>query len=356
MKRVNNLHKQTVFKNFLLIFLWVAFLNVHGQGVQFSQFYAAPLYLNPALAGQEKDVYFGFNYRSQWNSLESPYSTGQFSIIHPILLKGSEYRHVGGVGFSAFRDVTGLNGEFKTTGINFSGAYNVSLNDNQILFMGLQAGIVQKKVDLSHLRWGSQYDYYIGYDSRIIPSVGDISEKNIFPVFNAGFIWHYEKKKKEYLGVDFRSFLGVAFSNLNRPDESLLHDGTNALPWLYKLHGGLEFVLSRSLKISPNFLIMSQNRVQQYNIGGYVTFTKLGNPYSLKSRSIDLQLGSWYRLKDSFILMMGIGTENMAAGFSYDLNASNLRYSNLVRGTYEMSMSYKILKGKGIRKFATPLM
>jgi len=42
-----------------------------AQEVQFSQFNASSLYLNPALAGVENDVTFNSNFRSQWSSIST---------------------------------------------------------------------------------------------------------------------------------------------------------------------------------------------------------------------------------------------------------------------------------------------
>ena len=38
----------------------------NAQDIQFSQYYAAPLYLNPALAGINQIGRAGINYRNQW--------------------------------------------------------------------------------------------------------------------------------------------------------------------------------------------------------------------------------------------------------------------------------------------------
>src|ERR1700722_1992771 len=45
-------------------------LNVHAQDIHFSQFYEAPLDLNPALCGAFPGLVYGeLNYRSQWGSV-----------------------------------------------------------------------------------------------------------------------------------------------------------------------------------------------------------------------------------------------------------------------------------------------
>src|SRR6187549_4036717 len=48
---------------------------VTAQDPQFSQFYAAPLYLNPAFAGATQQGRVGMNYRNQWPSIDANFTT-----------------------------------------------------------------------------------------------------------------------------------------------------------------------------------------------------------------------------------------------------------------------------------------
>lgn len=333
-------------------------LNLLAQNPYFSQYYAAPLYLNPALAGANREIDLGVNYRSQWNSDDAPYELSQFSFIYPIMINyGARLKHLGGVGFTAFRDVAGEGAIFKTTGLNIGGSYRISLNKSHTILTGLQAGIVQKSVDLSRLRWGSQYDEFIGFDDRLAPSIGDINEQAIFPTFEAGLFWHYALEVPSYVtSGSWAVFSGFSVANLNQPDESLLRDGTSKLPMLFKLHGGVEYRASRSFKVSPSFLLMRQNHNKQYNIGSYFTYTIISDPYSRQPKTFNLQAGVWRRIKDSYTFMIGGSGRNLSAGFSYDMNTTSMRMSNLGKSAYEISLRYKIDKGKEIRRFSTPLM
>ena len=45
-------------------------VKLQAQDPQFSQFYAAPLYLNPGFAGTTPYIRAGANFRSQWPSLD----------------------------------------------------------------------------------------------------------------------------------------------------------------------------------------------------------------------------------------------------------------------------------------------
>jgi len=49
----------------LCVLMLVAGETVTAQDAQFSQFYAAPLYLNPAFAGSTSQALVGANYRNQ---------------------------------------------------------------------------------------------------------------------------------------------------------------------------------------------------------------------------------------------------------------------------------------------------
>ena len=53
-------------------------LDTKSQDPQFSQFYAAPLYLNPGFAGTTPYIRAGANFRSQWPSLDANFTTYSF--------------------------------------------------------------------------------------------------------------------------------------------------------------------------------------------------------------------------------------------------------------------------------------
>lgn len=333
-------------------------INLLAQNPFFSQYYAAPLYLNPALAGADREISFGINHRSQWNSNDAPYELSQFSFTYPIIMqRGAHAKHLGGVGFSVYRDMAGESGTFKTHGLGLTGSYRIAVTRAHTILTGIQAGFVQKRVDLGHLQWGSQYDDFIGYDDRIAPSIGNINEQASFPIFEAGLVWHYAHQEHTYSsGSRWAVFSGFTASNLNRPDESLLKDGTRPLPILMKLHGGLEYRSSRSFKLSPSFLLMTQNGHTQYNIGSYFTYSFISDPFSRQPKTFNIQAGIWKRLKDSYTFMLGGSGRNMSVGLSYDMNTSSMRFHNLGKSAYEISLKYKIDKGKDIRRFSTPLM
>jgi type IX secretion system PorP/SprF family membrane protein len=337
------------------LLLLLCSLCCQAQDPYFSQFYASAVYLNPALVGVEKDMYFGINYRSQWTSLGTPFTTGQFSFSTPLGKNTPINLHRNGLGITVYTDVAGENKQFRSNGVSVAFAHDIVLGAdfNQVISFGGQAGLIQKRVDYTHLQWGSQYDPSVGFNPGLVSSAGQFAEQLIIPTLSYGVVWYLNPRKNDvYDG--FSGFVGFAASNLNRPNESMLTSELNRLPILYKLHGGAEWQLSQNFAISPNFLAMQQNNVRQFNIGSYLTYKTLSEKSA--SAPFDFMLGGWYRVNDSFIFSTGVQAKKYSIGLSYDLNVSTLRHYTYGKGAYEISIAYRISKETQIRRFSTPLM
>ena len=324
------------------VFACIAF-SANAQDAVFSQFYNSTLYLNPALAGIEQDVTVVFGHRSQWRALQFPYTTTQVSAIIPYY----KSRHtkplgrIGGVGVSIYQDRAGENNNFKTTGGNISGAYNLPLDKAHVnvFTFGMQIGAINKNVDPQGLQWGEQYNPYVGFDADISPSDVSSLRGRTFIDINAGvFYWWSPINTGRNLINSANS--GLSVSHLNHPNESLLDTESQQLPLLWKYHGGMVFNMSHKALASVNLLTATQDRSVQYNVGTYFSY-KLTTIHEGKMRYGVARLGTWYRVKDSFILLTEFETAIFKVAFSYDWNTSSLRYQNRGVGTYEINLQYR---------------
>ena len=81
----------------VVLFGWMS-LNASAQDPQFTQFYANPLYLNPAFAGSHGCPRFATNYRNEWPSLSGNYVT--YSVSYDQYFKTIS----GGIGVIATHD------------------------------------------------------------------------------------------------------------------------------------------------------------------------------------------------------------------------------------------------------------
>ena len=77
-----------------------------GQDMQFTQFNAAPLYLNPAFAGATIEHRFATNYRNQWSGIPGHFVNSTFAYDHNL----SEFNSGLGLVFARERAGTGALG------------------------------------------------------------------------------------------------------------------------------------------------------------------------------------------------------------------------------------------------------
>ncbi|MEX2230627.1 MAG: PorP/SprF family type IX secretion system membrane protein [Cyclobacteriaceae bacterium] len=337
---------------FILALSLVAMQNVRSQDPVFSQFYTSSLYLNPALAGLEKDVILGLNYRSQWTGVNLPFKTFQFSAIHPIIQQGVRTKHLGGFGGTLFSDEAGPNREVVSQGFSVASSYNFHLNrnGNHLIATALQFGLVQRQINMDALQWSSQYSAALGYDASL-PGENLISDRVTSPVINAGVIWRLVID--DHLGPVKMYYSGFAVSNINRPRGFFL-DRRETPAVLYKIHGGYVHSFGNGFEISPNYLVQYQKKTQ-INVGGYGAYS-LPAVTSKTITDLKVSLGLWYRIDDSFIVTSGISTSSWNVGISYDANASSLERSFQGANAFELSFAYKINIVKEMRKFSTPLL
>src|SRR5579863_2409265 len=78
-------------KIYVVLLVVVYAVTSNAQDIHFSQYYASPLSLNPALTGNVNGVFrASFNYRNQWFNIPTlnsiaPYQTYQASFDMPLL-------------------------------------------------------------------------------------------------------------------------------------------------------------------------------------------------------------------------------------------------------------------------------
>lgn len=125
--------------------------GIFAQDPQFSQFYAAPIYQNPAFAGGAYAPRLIANYRNQWPSLNANYVTSAVSFDHYI------ERFNSGVGIILVNDSQGP-GRLKSTDIGTVYSYQLRLSEDAYLRLGAQATFSSKNLNYLGLTFGDQYD------------------------------------------------------------------------------------------------------------------------------------------------------------------------------------------------------
>lgn len=340
----------------ILLLLLTARNKIHAQAPFFSQYYSSSLYLNPALAGLEKDTYMGMNYRSQWSNLSMPFITFQFSFIQPVTKPGARKKHLGGIGLSYFKDVAGANKEFVTQGISLAAAHNFHLNrhGNNIISSAIQAGASQQRINYDGLQWTSQYSSNTGFDQSLPGETGFVNDRIFQPMLNVGAMWYYTNKQRNLSYYSTSVYNGLSVSNII-PTNGYYANSKERMSLLYKIHGGFTSTWSRNMDISPNYLVQWQDHNLQINVGMYVGYSVTNAKLKSKSGATKILVGAWYRMKDAIILSCGVSNEQWNLGFSYDSNVFQLSKTFGYGSSYELSLAYKVLNKNGFKRFSSPL-
>lgn len=295
-------------KSYLLIILFslslMTYKSAKAQDPEFTQFYANPLYLNPALAGSNICPRVAINYRNQWPNISGTYVTTSASIDRYVFGIKS------GIGLMVMQDNAGR-GTLKTTNISAVYSKQIQINRNFSVNAGLQATYGQKSIDWSKLTFGDMIDERRGfvYNSEETPG----RTQRSFVDFSAGAVMF-----SKYV------FVGFAAHHLTQPNEGLI--GDSKLPVKFTGHAGATIPVggkSSETTVSPNILYQQQQDFRQLNLGIYVTKGSLVG-------------GLWYRNQDSFILLVGFTHGVFKAGYSYDVTVSKL--TNATAGSHEISL------------------
>jgi len=304
----------------LTVFLFIVFglsQIVKAQDPHFSQFYANPLYLNPAFAGSEKCPRATLNYRNQWPALGSTYVT--YSAAYDQHVDWLE----GGVGLNLINDAQG-DGAINTFYANLMYAYTFRVNRKFYLKGGFEASYIYKT-----LNW----DYV--FPDMLHPLYGAIypTQEDYVPTdLNKG----YFDFSLGLLGYTGSHYFGLAVHHLTEPPESYRDNSDAVLPRKWTLHYGTKIPIRvRGFKkgeifLSPNIIYERQRDFEQFNYGLY---------FSRKS----IVGGFWLRQNfkfqyDSFIMLLGYIKDNYRFSYSYDLTISRLRNATL--GSHEVSVGY----------------
>ncbi|HNL40323.1 MAG TPA: PorP/SprF family type IX secretion system membrane protein, partial [Saprospiraceae bacterium] len=163
-------------KFFLLTLCFFSFsLAVFSQDKHFTQFYAAPLTLNPALSGNFEGKYrVGMIYRDQWRSiLDNPIKSFALGADLRFDAPGkSVYDDAVGLGILFFNDKVSVV-DFNTTQIALSLAYHKALgvDNRQYLSIGLQGGLTQRSVNYESLNFNDEFEGngFTGPTSELLP-------------------------------------------------------------------------------------------------------------------------------------------------------------------------------------------
>jgi type IX secretion system PorP/SprF family membrane protein len=294
----------------------VVTLSGYAQDPELTQFYASPVFTNPAMAGTGSCDGGGrvtLNYRNQWPTLPGTFVTTVAGYDQHFDKIG------GGVGLLVTHDQAG---EGLLTSTTVSGIYSYQLRVNRKFTMrfGIEGQYGQRSIDWQRLRFEDQIDPQVGFSGPTAEQYG--TPQVGFANFAAGVVGYTE-----------RFYGGFAVHNLIEPNQSFFGNPEAIVPRRYTAHGGVVIPLDGrkvpESTISPNVLFMLQNQFTQMNIGFYYN-------------KGPLVTGLWFRQTfgefgnaDALMALVGFRKDRFKFGYSYDLTVSDARAA--APGSHEIS-------------------
>ncbi len=315
----------------ILVLVFVNIVNVIGQDIQFSQFYAAGLYLNPAFAGSAHKKRFTLHQRLQWPYLDANYITSKFTF--------DTYwnKYNSGFGLMAIQDWQG-GSDLKSTEIDLQYSYELHVSQSVTVRAGLQLGIFSRTFNYANQLFPDQLSDngptgVPSYDARHNPTkfFADVSSGGIVYTDNLWF--------------------GISAHHMNSPNQSLLED-ISRLPVKYTWVGGYKFVLGHAerhkstieqehleISVTPTVHYKFQGKSDQVDFGLYGAYEHY-------------LLGFWYRglplIKDynrrlknneSMVVIFGYKIQSWIVSYSYDFTVSRLGRAR-TGGAHELHIVY----------------
>ncbi|MBR9921092.1 MAG: type IX secretion system membrane protein PorP/SprF [Bacteroidetes bacterium] len=333
----------------IVLILTLSFLatQAFSQDPFFSQSYAAPMTINPALAGVfNGKLRVSSIYRDQGRqALESPFVT--FATNLDLRFKASKfgkgYTDYMGVGLMFMSDRVSQY-DYTNNGILVSGAFHKSLDvqNTQYLSLGFQGGVRQRNISYNDLYFSDQFDGTTSY--------GDISAEVLPPNNYAygDFTWglNYSMDSRGgtafLIGFAMHHFLKANNSYYTPIDEQGIWPN-NELITRYTAHMSLAIPFGNKVQFLPRAVVSLQGPHLRADAGA--TFRFILSEYA----GTALHLGSWARPVwnednninvHAIVGLVGLEYKNVLFGMSYDISLNPLTAGRQGRSALEISVAY----------------
>ncbi|MCW3128456.1 MAG: hypothetical protein JWO03_4114 [Bacteroidetes bacterium] len=310
---------------FFLILL-AASPSIYGQAVEMSQYWSAPLHINPALAGISYGPRVSASYRNQWPGLGDGFNGG--FVTYMVGVDGYIPKAHSGIGLLYTGDYI-AGGLLSSNKITLSYAFQIKLSKKVGMRIGLEGSFIQQHINWAGLQFYDMIDPYTGFlNPQLQPNPTGEAMPDKLSTYHgdagAGILFFSDKL-----------YGGFAIRNLLMPNESFYNKGDASAPFRMVGHLGSNFNIKHkanykyNIFVSPNVLVANQGKDVQVNAG-------------IMAGVSLVYFGGWFRYAfknpDAFILLVGIKKGKFRFGYSYDITVSRL--AGRTGGSHELSLVF----------------
>lgn len=302
-------------------------MHVRAQDLHFSQYFNAPLLVNPANTGfnPDYDYRIGGNYRNQWASVGTPYKTMSAWGDTKLFTNRFENGWMG-VGASILKDVAGTGSLTSTTGYA-TVAYHQMIGYNSLLSGGFGLGFVSKRIDITKLTFDDQWNGSF-FDVSVPSNEPFAYSQTSYLDLQMGLNYAYFASENVYFNA------GVSIMHINTPRESFFDPSVsdNRVERRYTAFVNSSIKVQDVWIVNPNIYVSKMGNAWETVLGLNANRDLTGDGQS------QLILGLYYRNNDALIPMVGYQVNDLKFTINYDATTSSLGGLNGTRGAYEISI------------------
>jgi type IX secretion system PorP/SprF family membrane protein len=312
-------------RGIFFFFFTTYWLTFSAQDQHWSQFNDNPLFQNPGNSGHfNGDYRFVSNYRNQWKSVTTPFST--FSMSADTRLGNMKEL---GYGALLFHDLSG-DGKLRMIEMQFNTSYLIKLNKDSThtIRPGITIGMNHRQVNWNQLYFDNQFNGKVFDPSLPTNELFQTDRRTNFSV-GIGGIYEYYKSNREKLSA------GIGVYNINRPDQGFygvkMPRDVRTNLFVKALHK-----MDIDWDLLPALTFSMQGKYKELMLGSSIKYTLIDRSGIYRA----VYGGLWMRNRDAACLTAGIDYQSWFAAISYDINFSKLVPASNARGGIEFAVRY----------------
>ena len=317
----------TAIKLLFLSLIVVFFTPTKAQDVELSQYWAAPLHMNPAMTGISYGPRVALSYRNQWPELGNGFNGGYTTYMAAV--DGFIPKAKSGIGLVYTGDYI-YNGALFSNKITLSYAYQIKFSRKLGMRIGLEGSFIHRGIKWGSLTFSDMIDPYTGFYNNIDqPNPTNETAPSTTQSFagDAG---------AGVLLFNNIFYAGFSIRNLAMPKTSFFKSVNNSgMPFRMAGQVGANFKIKHknehryNIFVSPNVLIANQGKAVQANAGVMAGISLV-------------YFGGWFRYAynnpDAIIAVVGIKKGKFRFGYSYDYTISKMM--GKTGGAHELSFIF----------------
>ena len=300
-----------IFFAILFVFGVLSSLKAQYDG-QFSNYWAAMSYYNPAVSGQTSNMEMTALYRLQNMGIPGSPRSFLLSGDRPIDFFGRTH----GAGIVVFNESIGL---FKRNIMSGQYSYKKKIREGT-LSAGLQVGMISETFDGSNA-YIPESDYHQQTDDGILMSEGSGTAFD----FAAGVYYSHKNW-----------YAGLSVAHILEPEIELSESAYIYPVRSYYLTGGYNIELNNPfLVLQPSVMVKSTIQMNTVDVNMRLCYNKI------------LWAGLGWRYGDAVMITLGAKFGKIQAGYAYDVPISFMRAGT--SGSHELFLKYtmQLTPGKG---------